>query len=53
MGKSGSIIDLAKEKANDASDDAKGKGKEEESGDPTEGAEPSGEQWKPPGANAS
>ncbi|KAK3665447.1 hypothetical protein LTR22_003677 [Elasticomyces elasticus] len=55
MGQSGSIIDLAKEKANEARKEAESKeglkGIDEE--DPTAGAEPSGNQWKAPGEEVS
>jgi hypothetical protein len=50
MGQSGSIIDMAKEKANDASDAAKDKEEKKNEEDPTAGALPAGEQWKPPGS---
>ncbi|KAK0285132.1 hypothetical protein LTR35_005334 [Friedmanniomyces endolithicus] len=49
MGQSGSIIDMAMEKANDARKEAESGGKEEKEEDPTAGAEPSGQQWRPPG----
>ncbi|KAK3117856.1 hypothetical protein LTR53_000406 [Teratosphaeriaceae sp. CCFEE 6253] len=52
MGQSGSIIDMAMEKANDARKDAEG-GLEKESEDPTAGAEASGQQWEPPGGTLS
>ena len=56
MGQSGSIIDMAKEKANDARKEVEKNGEkkeeEKEEADPTEGAEPSGQQWKPPGGGA-
>ncbi|KAK5704776.1 hypothetical protein LTR17_021589 [Elasticomyces elasticus] len=55
MGQSGSIIDLAKEKANEARKEAESKeglkGIDEE--DPTAGAEPSGNQWTAPGDEGS
>ncbi|KAK5116410.1 hypothetical protein LTR62_007957 [Meristemomyces frigidus] len=46
MGKSGSIIDLAREKSKDAKNQPQ-VGKKEEV-DPTEDAEPAGEQWESP-----
>ncbi|KAK3670973.1 hypothetical protein LTR78_009089 [Recurvomyces mirabilis] len=47
MGKSGSIIDIAQEKAKEAQTEAK-EARHEEEEDPAKGAEPSGEQWKSP-----
>ncbi|KAK5128799.1 hypothetical protein LTR85_000132 [Meristemomyces frigidus] len=58
MGKSGSIIDLAKERAKDARKEAEKGEKESEQSlfdgeDPAAGAEADGAQWKPPGATES
>ncbi|KAK3074220.1 hypothetical protein LTR53_003507 [Teratosphaeriaceae sp. CCFEE 6253] len=56
MGQSGSIIDMAMEKANDARKDAEtevGGEMKKESEDPTAGAEASGQQWEPPGGTLS